>query len=123
MNKSVILFLTSLFLFYSAEAQHTTNLSAEGWVDSVYRTLTKDEKIAQLLVLRSSAPALPGAYSATFFDREIEEAIQKYNIGGICFFQGGPIQQASRINAYQSMARTPLLVTIDAEWEIGRAHV
>ena len=87
--------------------------------DSVLNTLSKDEKIAQLMILRASGLPLPGTTTAHFFDQEVEEAIRKYNIGGICFFQGSPQQQVSRINAYQQLAKTPLLVTIDGEWGLG----
>ena len=51
--------------------------------------------------------------------RAITEAIQKYNIGGIVLFQGGPVKQANFINYFQSIAKTPLMVCIDAEWGLG----
>ena len=47
------------------------------------------------------------------------EQIQKYNVGALCFFQGGPVRQANLTNLYQSLAKTPLLVTIDGEWGLG----
>ena len=43
----------------------------------------------------------------------------KYNIGGLCFFQGGPVSQAKLTNNYQSIAKTPLLIGLDAEWGLG----
>ena len=45
--------------------------------------------------------------------------IKQYNVGGLCFFQGGPIRQANLNNYYQSIAKTPLLITMDAEWGLG----
>lgn len=45
--------------------------------------------------------------------------IKKYNVGALCFFQGGPIRQANLTNYYQSIAKTPLMVTIDGEWGLG----
>ena len=54
-----------------------------------------------------------------FYDSAITEAIQKYNIGGIVLFQGGPVKQANFINYFQSIAKTPLMVCIDAEWGLG----
>src|SRR5258705_8010619 len=45
--------------------------------------------------------------------------IQKYNVGALCFFQGGPVRQANLTNYYQSIAKTPLMVTIDAEYGLG----
>ena len=43
-----------------------------------------------------------------FHDAAVEEAVRKYNIGGICLFQGGPITQANFINHFQAMAKTPI---------------
>lgn len=50
---------------------------------------------------------------------KIADLIRKYNIGALCFFQGGPVRQANATNYYQSLAKTPLLVTIDGEWGLG----
>ena len=50
---------------------------------------------------------------------EVVELINKYNVGGLCFFQGGPVRQAHLTNYYQSIAKTPLMVCIDAEWGLG----
>lgn len=100
-------------------AQKRSNLTADQWVDSVFKTLSKDEKIAQMFIVRSSAPAQTGSPYATFLDSAVIDAITKYNVGGICLFQGGPQQQAQRINMFQQMAKTPILVTIDAEWGLG----
>jgi len=54
-----------------------------------------------------------------FYDNEVGDAIKKYNVGGICLFQGGPLSQAARINYFQSIAHTPLLFCIDAENGVG----
>ncbi len=54
-----------------------------------------------------------------FFEKEVEEAIRKYNIGSLCLFQGGPIKQAQMLNHFQSIAKTPLLITIDGENGVG----
>ena len=47
---------------------------------------------------------------------EIRELVQNYNIGGLIFMQGGPMREAKLNNYYQSMAKTPLLISIDGEW-------
>ena len=82
--------------FFTLEAQQPISTPAKSWADSVLNTLSKDEKIAQLMILRASGLPLPGTTTAHFFDQEVEEAIRKYNIGGICFFQGSPQQQIGR---------------------------
>ena len=83
------------------------------WVDSVLSSLTLDEKIAQLIMIRTYSNKNRGYY------KQIDKLIKKYNIGGLCFFQGGPVRQAKLTNRYQQIAKTPLLIAIDAEWGLG----
>src|SRR5688572_6711044 len=94
-------------------AQYNSKLSAAAWVDSVFKTLSKEEKIAQLMVIRAHSNLGPEHVA------QVTELIQKYNVGALCFFQGGPIRQANLTNFYQSIAETPLMVTIDGEWGLG----
>ncbi|MEI6123887.1 MAG: glycoside hydrolase family 3 N-terminal domain-containing protein [Bacteroidota bacterium] len=83
------------------------------WVDSVMSKLTPDERIAQLLMV--------AAYSNKSLtdNAKVTELITKYNIGGIAFFQGGPVNQARYTNYWQSKAKTPLFIAIDGEWGLG----
>lgn len=83
------------------------------WVDSVFNTLTPDERIAQLIVV--------AAYSNRGDDhrREILKTIREQKVGGLIFFQGGPGRQAALINEYQRASRVPLLIAMDAEWGLG----
>jgi beta-N-acetylhexosaminidase len=99
-------------------AQHATTLSADAWVDSVFRTLSPDEKIAQLMVIRLSAID-PTTRRPVFYDSVAEVAVRKYDVGGICTFQGDPVAQADHINHLQGMAKTPILFCIDAENGLG----
>ena len=98
-------------------AQRSGNAAADHWVDSVFKTLSKNQKIAQLMVVRVSS--IGADRKIIFFDKEVEKAIHKYNIGGLCLFQGGPVKQATILNHLQAIAKTPLLVTIDAENGVG----
>ncbi|MFX8429698.1 glycoside hydrolase family 3 N-terminal domain-containing protein, partial [Acinetobacter baumannii] len=45
--------------------------------------------------------------------------IKEYKVGGLCFFQGGPVRQANLTNYYQSISQTPLMSCIDGEWGLG----
>ena len=83
------------------------------WVDSVFNSLSQEERIAQLLVIRTYSNKKQSYYDS------ISRVIQKYNIGGLTFFQGTPAKQAKLTNYWQSIAKTPLLITIDAEWGLG----
>ena len=110
-------FLIATLFFISARS-FSQNSPAQIWADSVYKTLSDDERIAQLMVVRLSA------YNATtktaiFYDKQVSDLIKQYNVGGICVFQGSPVKQANIINALQAQAKTPVLMCIDAEWGVG----
>jgi len=83
------------------------------WVDSVFNSLSPDERIAQLFMV--------AAYSNkdNKHVREIRELIEKYNIGGLIFMQGGPVREAKLTNYYQTRAKTPLMISIDGEWGLA----
>ena len=83
------------------------------WVDSVMQTLDASERIAQLINV--------AAYSNRdhSFEDSISAVIEQYKIGGLIFFQGGPVRQARLTNRYQSESEIPLLISIDAEWGLG----
>lgn len=83
------------------------------WVDSVLNSLSLEERIAQLLMIRVYSNR-QDAYADT-----ISQLIRRYNVGGLTFFQGGPVRQAQLINLWQTIARTPLLISIDAEWGLA----
>ncbi len=83
------------------------------WIDSVYASLNSDQRLAQLFMV--------AAYSNKDMKHvaEIRELVQKYNIGGLIFMQGGPVREAKLNNYYQSLAKTPLLISIDGEWGLA----
>ncbi len=116
MNKFflTIIILASATQFSTAQIQKT--VKAQQWADSVFNTLSDEERITQLMVLRESKITRDGV---VIMEDSISAAIKKYNIGGIVLFQGNPDRQAKLINQFQSMAKTPLMVTIDAEWGLG----
>jgi beta-glucosidase-like glycosyl hydrolase/CubicO group peptidase (beta-lactamase class C family) len=83
------------------------------WADSIYSKMSLQEKIGQLFMI--------SAYSNkdSVHVNSIEKLIQDYKIGGVIFFQGGPVRQAKLTNQYQAKAKIPLFVGIDAEWGLG----
>lgn len=102
-----------IFGYTASFAQYRSTLEKEAWVDSVFRSLSQQEKIAQLIVIRAHSNL------GSEHIQGVTELIRKYNVGALCFFQGGPVRQANLTNFYQSIARTPLMVTIDGEWGLG----
>ncbi|RYY63911.1 MAG: serine hydrolase, partial [Chitinophagaceae bacterium] len=110
--------LAAICLLTAAPAFSQTADPAKNWVDSVYKTLSNEEKIAQLMVVRLST--IDGkTKQVTFYEDQVSDLIKKYNIGGICVFQGSPVKQATIINKMQAQAKTPILMCIDGEWGVG----
>ena len=112
LRKSMLSLLLTLLLVQSHAQQ------ASAWADSVLKSLTPEEKIAQLIMVRLSSIDLRTRI-VSFYDTTVERDIQKFNIGGICLFQGAPVKQAALINKFQAMAKTPILMAIDGETGVG----
>lgn len=85
----------------------------ERWVDSVMATLSLDERIAQLMVVRVPLN-LSDAEAAKF-----SKKMNGIGVGGVCFFAGTAPRQAAITRRLQRDARLPLFVTIDGEWGLG----
>lgn len=83
------------------------------WVDSLYESLTTKERFAQLIMV----PAWSN--KGIKHENEVAFLIEKYKIGGIAFFQGGPGRQIELVKRYQKLSDIPLLMGIDAEWGLG----
>nr|WP_242920621.1 glycoside hydrolase family 3 N-terminal domain-containing protein [Pontibacter liquoris] len=83
------------------------------WVDSVFYSLTPDERIAQLIMI----PVYSNKNQAHI--DSISNLITTYKVGGLIFFQGGPVRQAKMTNRYQRESKVPLMVTLDGEWGLG----
>jgi beta-N-acetylhexosaminidase len=111
-------YLFLLVIILSGNISIAQNSAATNWADSVFKTLSEEERIAQLMIVRLSTYDAK-TKTAIFFDKQVAELVKKYNVGGICVFQGSPVKQANIINALQAQAKTPLLMCIDAEWGVG----
>jgi beta-N-acetylhexosaminidase len=109
--------IIAMFFSQTSFAQ-VKNIPAKVWADKEYKRLSADERIAQLMVVRLSAIDSKTKV-VSFYDDQVSQLIKKYNIGGICLFQGSPVKQAIIVNKLQAQAKTPLLMCIDAEWGVG----
>jgi beta-glucosidase-like glycosyl hydrolase/CubicO group peptidase (beta-lactamase class C family) len=114
MQKTGYILLISFFFSTSiVNAQVVDTAKANLWVDSVMNTLQPDERIAQLFTVAAFSN------KDSLHVKEIAKLVRDYKIGGLCFFQGGPVRQANLTNYYQSLAKTPLLISIDGEWGLS----
>ena len=110
---ALLVFITSSL---SAQKFYKQTEASQHWVDSVFASLTPQQRIAQLMVVRESEIK---SGNIIFYNDKVEELIRDYNIGSICLFQGGPVKQANFINYFQQVAQTPLMVCIDGETGLG----
>jgi len=108
--KFLFLFLTIFSTGMFAQAPQ------DQWVDKIYNEMSLEEKIGQLFTIRASAKNNVGESS------KIVSYIEKYKIGGICFFQGDPSHLVRLNNRYQSKSKIPIITSIDGEWGLGMRY-
>lgn len=114
--KFIIVLLLAL-VCYNANAQQSEppylKYLNHPWVDSVYKSLSLEEKVAQLI------------WIAAFSNRDLEyeanlgNLIKKTGVGGVIFFQDKAANQAEMINYFQKVSKVPLMIGIDGEWGLG----
>ena len=85
---------------------------AERWADSVYNSLTLEERVGQLIFIRANQ-------SGQDYLEDVGDLIKEYNLGGVVFFAGDPVKQVLKANEWNRLPKTPLLFSIDAEWGLG----
>ncbi len=106
--------LLTLFLAGKMKAAIPQTASVDSaWVDSVMNSLTLEQKIAQLMIIRV-ASNLDSVTEDTLVSQ-----VKSWNPGGICFFKGTPLLQVALTNRLQQVVQTPLIISIDAEWGLG----
>ena len=117
-KKRDILFFTFYLFTAVLTAQTETNLYRQAdktelnpWVDSVYNSLSLDEKIGQLF--------MPVVESKSSWKTKIAGYINNQKIGGVLFSKGTLAMQAEMTNYLQSIAKTPLFVALDGEWGLS----
>ncbi|MCR8558584.1 glycoside hydrolase family 3 protein [Mucilaginibacter sp. BJC16-A38] len=105
--------LVSLNVFAQKESYIQLLNHQNHWVDSVFKKMNRKKRIAQLFFVRAHTN-LGQAY-----EDSVAKVIVDEQVGGLVFFQGGPVRQAQLINNYQKLAKVPLLIAMDGEWGVG----
>lgn len=114
--KNIFTFLfISIFTNFSAQyfpknGNEMLNLQAEKYADSLYQSLSLDEKIGQL-------------YIVALYNNRGEEEIQKIRnlvekvkIGGLILMQDDAEKHIALLNEFQAKSKIPMMVGIDGEW-------
>lgn len=118
LRATVVVIMLVASLYHGAFAQQREAFipfinSEHAWVDSVFRTLTNRDKVAQLFMVRAHSNL-----GQRYID-SVAGVVQREQLGGIVLFQGGPRRHAEVINRYQQLSKVPLLVAFDGEWGLG----
>ena len=108
MSRNFLIFFFNITFVFSQSLYDNLNLPEKKWVDSVYSSLTTEEKVAQLFVNWVSP-------EQSNFD-EIKKLVVEDKIGGLLFSIGTTKSHVEWLNKFQSLAKTPLLISMDAEW-------
>jgi beta-N-acetylhexosaminidase len=113
-------YLFLLLFFCSVTSSHAQNTDPpfikymnHPWVDSVFNSLSNEERAAQLIWIY--------AYSNRDIGHEVylSNFIRKYGPGAVVFFEGTAGKQTEMLNYFQSISRVPLLIAEDGEWGLG----
>ena len=111
------LLLTLNFITIRAFAQKESYIQSlnkqNHWVDSVFKKLNRRQKVAQLFFVRAHTNL------GLAYEDSVANVIKNEQVGGLVFFQGGPVRQAELINRYQKISRVPLIIAQDGEWGLG----
>lgn len=118
--RNLFLLLFCCVCFFPVSARMQVNLyqavdsaKMNAWVDSVFDSMTLEERIGQLFVL--------GVDVSTSQNNKIilKNYVENLKIGGILFTHGTARDQAELTNYGQSLAKVPLLITLDGEWGLS----
>ena len=116
MKKILFIINFLIILNLSAQDKNSPLYKSEAqmqWVNTIYDSMSLDQKIGQLFMV--------AAYSnkGSSHETEIKKLIEEEHIGGLIFMQDKAVRQVELINEYQSLSKTPLLIGMDAEWDLA----
>lgn len=83
------------------------------WVDSIYNSLSLEEKIGQLYMIRAFTDK-----GEAHLDK-VRKLVADYHVGGVIFSTGGPYRQAIFNNEIQELSKVKMLMAMDAEWGLS----
>ena len=108
MLRNFFIILFNVSFVFSQNLYENLDFLEKEWVDSVYSSLTTEEKVSQLFVNWVSP-------EQSNFD-EVKKLVVEDKIGGLIFSIGTTKSHVEWLNKFQSLAKTPLLISMDAEW-------
>lgn len=118
MKKKYSIFFLFVFSIAFLSAQITPTLyqkadkqKMNAWVEQTYARMTLDEKVGQLF--------MPIVESSSGWRTRTAGYINEQKVGGLLFSKGTLAQQAEATNYAQSIAKIPLMISLDGEWGLS----
>ncbi len=81
----------------------------EEWAEAILNKMSFEDMLAQMLMV-------PAWTKNKALSDEVIDAVEKYHVGGVIFFQGTVQNHAQAVQYLQQTAKIPLLIGMDAEW-------
>jgi CubicO group peptidase (beta-lactamase class C family)/beta-glucosidase-like glycosyl hydrolase len=108
--------LKKVFLYFlmTLSVEGLAQPDKNAWVDSVFNSMSMDEKIGQLFLV-----PIPLHITEAIINK-IESQIKSKEIGGVIFDSLGPVRQANITNRFQRVSKLPLLIAQDAPVGLGQ---
>lgn len=113
--------LTILNFFFNSVASQTKKSiieeeqkKATQWIDSVYNSLSVDDRIAQLFMVAAYVN------KDEKHIQEVSDLVYKEHIGGLILMQDDALKQLKWVNQLQQQSKIPLLIGIDGEWGLAQ---
>ena len=106
-------FFSALFLFIQFAI--TGQDLKKRWVDSVFQTLSTQEKVGQLFMISTST------YLNDNQKDQLAELIKDYHPGGLLITRGGPRSHANLVNKLQKLSPLPMLARMNAAYVLGQS--
>lgn len=91
-------------------SQHT---GEQHWLDSMLTVMSPQQKIGQMFIIRSFSNDQENHVQS------VVNTIQKFQVGGVCYFKGTSNHLQKRIQQYRQASTIPLINSMDAEWGGG----
>lgn len=85
----------------------------ERWVDSVMAQMSPRERVSQLFVMAVSPRDNEGTKAI------VKKMVETNKVGGFIYHESSVQEQVAITNFAQSLAKIPLLLTIDGEWGVS----
>ncbi|MFM7105192.1 MAG: hypothetical protein ACKOW8_06690, partial [Flavobacteriales bacterium] len=105
-NISLWLIMLSMHVGITHAQKSIQEQQTSDWPEKTLKSLTLEEKIAQLLMI----PAWSDPNHNAFDHERVKKYISQFGIGGIIFMQGSPGRQVKLTNEYQKLSKVPLLI-------------